>query len=336
MAKVQGSDGKWYEGTVKDGRIWTKGGNTGVAPYSAQKKTLLSYASDADKAYAAAHPEQYNVAGPAAGLPAVPGAPRVDINRFDAELPPVPRLMGRSGVGAAVPRSAGLVRGYEGGLTASLASSVSSRVLDRATLQRIQSAMAQVRAPASNKSVAGPPTVLSERELIDLKSRGLITPQQFQAQMEAVRQAEIGRNVAGTGRTVAALGSAAQSVGALSAALRDRSMSAETARVARATAQQHLQAVGQQIDAIERAHDAGLMNDAAYEKAIREQTTLRTESQRRLRFVEDLVRRARERPVGAAAAGAPSPPSVSRAMSMCSTRSSATSGASRARPDASL
>jgi len=68
MAKIQGSNGLWYEGVVKDGRIWTARGNTGVAPYSPPpKKTLLPYASEADKAYAAAHPDQYN-------LPSTPGA----------------------------------------------------------------------------------------------------------------------------------------------------------------------------------------------------------------------------------------------------------------------
>jgi hypothetical protein len=64
MPKIQGSNGKWYEGTVKDGRIWTAKGNTGVAPYEAPKKTLLTeIASPEDYAYARAHPDRFVIPG---------------------------------------------------------------------------------------------------------------------------------------------------------------------------------------------------------------------------------------------------------------------------------
>src|SRR3990172_4290489 len=130
MAKVQGSDGKWYEGTVKDGRIWTAKGNTGVAPYSAQKKTVLSaIATDADRAYAAAHQDRYNPVDDAGrslpGLPAVPGAPALP-GGAPGRVPGLPMVPGATPGRVPVRPSSSGALGREGGLTAGLTSNVSN------------------------------------------------------------------------------------------------------------------------------------------------------------------------------------------------------------------
>ncbi len=99
MAKILGSDGKWYEGEVRNGRIYTKRGNTGVAPMgAAPKKTLLPYASAADIAYAAARPDQYNPPTAAqlatAGLSGAGPAADATVPSPMVTSPPVPYIGG--------------------------------------------------------------------------------------------------------------------------------------------------------------------------------------------------------------------------------------------------
>src|SRR3990167_3956075 len=88
---IRGSDGKWYQGEVKEGRIWTFRGNTGVAPFSVKKKTLASSATAEDIAYAFAPPAQYNLPGQAPAPSAAPtgvAAPSTYVPGSQSGIPP--------------------------------------------------------------------------------------------------------------------------------------------------------------------------------------------------------------------------------------------------------